>query len=135
MTLDSGVATVWRGRNAAPAGALPNYVYDKKITSSYYADKTVGLQRFWTAKAHDDRADLLVEIERCSAISAAEDQCEIAPYMDLDAAGMYKILQVQQVTDNDGLPKTDLTLQRIEVIMDGGNPSDPTEPGNTGLSP
>lgn len=119
MNLDSGIATVWRGRNKAPAGSKPDIVYDQKIFESYYADKTVGITRFWSAKAHDDRADLVIEIQRNAGISSATDQCEIAPYLDLAAAGTYKILQVQQVTDEDGQPMTDLTLQRIEAVENG----------------
>ena len=34
----------------------------------------------------------------------------------LEATGTYKIIMVQQVTDEDGLPATDLTLERIEGI-------------------
>lgn len=117
MNLDSGVAMIWRGSNTSPAGSMPVYRYEK-LCESYYGDKTVGVTRFWAAKAQDDRADLLIQIQRNSGISAATDRCQLSPYLDLDAAGMYKILQVQQVTDENGLPMTDLTLQRIEALDD-----------------
>lgn len=115
MLLDSGVAVVWRGHNTAPAGSLPKPVFDQQYFRSYYGDKTVGIARFYTAKGQNDRADLLVEIERNAGISTA-DRCELLPAFDAAAAGYYKILQVQHVTNEDGQPATDLTLERIDAI-------------------
>lgn len=118
MNLDSGIAKIWRGANTSPPGSLPVIEYSTLYFSSYYGDKTVGITRFWTAKAQDDRADALIQVQRNSGIST-DDRCELTPYFDEAAAGMYKILQCQQVTDEDGNPMTDLTLQRIEAIEDG----------------
>lgn len=115
MLLDSGVATIWRGVNTAPPGELPKTKYNQEYFKSYYGDKTVGIQRYWTAKAHDDRADLLIEISRNAGISTA-DRCQIEPVFDEAAAGYYKILQVQQLLNEDGQPITDLTLERIENL-------------------
>lgn len=118
MNLDSGIAKIWRGTNTSPPGSLPVIEYNTLYFSSYYGDKTVGITRFWTAKAQDDRADALIQVQRNAGISTA-DRCELTPYFDEAAAGMYKILQCQQVTDEDGNPMTDLTLQRIEAIENG----------------
>lgn len=115
MLLGDGIATIWRGRNSASAGSMPSIVYDVKLAASYYGDKTVGVTRYWTAKAHDDRADLLIEIQRCAKVSTA-DRCQVEPCGDTGAAGMYKIIQVQHVVDADGLPMTDLTLERLEAL-------------------
>lgn len=117
MLLDSGIATIWRGTNTAPAGDMPVIEYTIQFFQSYYGDKTVGINRYWTAMAHDDRADLLVEIQRNSGISTA-DRCEISPVLDIESAGMYKIIQVQHLLDEDGQPVTDLTLERIHAIDD-----------------
>lgn len=40
--------------------------------------RTVGITRFWTAASHNDRADLLVEIQRNAGISTA-DRCQLEP--------------------------------------------------------
>lgn len=117
VLLDSGVAYIWRGRNTAPAGEMPVIEYDTLRAKSYYGEKTVGITRFWTAQAHDGRADLLIEVQRHSSISTA-DRCELRPVLDPEAAGMYKIIQVQHLMDEDGQPVTDLTLERI-VAIDG----------------
>lgn len=115
MRLDSGVATIWRLKSTAEPGEMPTGEYTREFFKSYYGDKTVGVTRFWTAKAHDDQADFLIEIQRNAGISTA-DRCQLVPYLDAGMAGYYKILQVQQVTDADGLPMTDLTLERIGAI-------------------
>lgn len=115
MLLDSGIATIWRGTNTAQPGALPVIKYDQNYFASYYGEKTVGVQRYWTAQAHDDRADLLIEIQRNAGISTA-DRCQLQPAFDAAAAGYYKILQVQHLVDDDGQPVTDLTLERIDSL-------------------
>lgn len=111
MLLDAGIAIIWRGVNIAIPGSMPVVEYTQQYFASYYGDKTVGVQRYWTAQAHDDRADLLIEIQRNAGISTA-DRCQLQPAYDEAAAGMYKILQVQHTLDKDGQPVTDLTLER-----------------------
>ena len=115
MLLDAGIATIWRGMNTASPGGLPVTEYTQQYFASYYGDKTVGIQRYWTAQAHDDRADLLIEIQRNAGISTA-DRCQLQPVFDEAAAGFYKILQVQHLLDGDGQPVTDLTLERIDSL-------------------
>lgn len=115
MLLDAGIATIWRGRNTAEPGYKPVMVYDCLYFQSYYGEKTVGITRYWTAQAHDGQADVLVEIQRNAGISTG-DRCQLCPYYDSAQEGYYKILQVQQVTDEDGQPMTDLTLERIDAI-------------------
>lgn len=115
MLLDSGIATIWRGINTASEGSMPVIEYTEQYFQSYYGNKAVGINRFWTALEHDDRADLLIEIQRNSGISTA-DRCELSPVFDMESEGMYKILQVQHLLDDDGQPVTDLTLERISAI-------------------
>ena len=42
MPLDSGILTVWRGTNTAPAGGMPVMTY-KQIWGAYYQDRTIGI--------------------------------------------------------------------------------------------
>lgn len=115
MRLDAGIATICRGQNTAQNGEMPNIQYNKKIFESYYAEKTVGVTRFRTAQANNVRADVLIEIQRCGAITT-EDICTVQAFDDAGISGTYKIVQVQNVWDENGLQMTDLTLQRIEPI-------------------
>lgn len=115
MRLDSGIATIWRAELTSSPGGMPKESFTKEYFKSYYGDKTVGITRYWTAKAHDSQANLVIEIQRNAGITTA-DRCQLAPYLDLEAAGYYKILQAQLVIDEDGIPMTDLTLERIDCI-------------------
>lgn len=117
MLLDAGIATIWQGRNKSSAGSMPDIMYDEQVFASYYGEKTVGIGRFWKAKAQDDCVDLLIQVQRSAKIST-NYRCYLQPSGDSGATGWYKILQVQHVVDEDGQPMTDLTLQRIEGIDD-----------------
>lgn len=113
--LDSGVATIWRAEIESEPGEMPAEGFTNQFFKSYYGNKTVGFARFWTAQAHDSQANFLIEIQRNAGISTA-DRCQLEPYLDVEAAGYYKILQIQHLTDENGLPVTDLTLERIDAI-------------------
>lgn len=113
MLLDSGLLSVFQAENTAEKGEKPKLEYTKKIFESYYADKTVGVSRFWTAKAQDNQIDLLLRIQRNAHVSPIH-RCLVQDFSDEAINGWYKILQAQQITDEDGLPATELSLQRIE---------------------
>lgn len=115
MLLDSGIATIYQYNNTAQSGQMPQPSWETQVFASYYGNKTVGIQRYWTAAAHDDQADMLIEIQRCDAVTTA-DRCVLQPVLDKAASGPYKIIQVQQLLDEDGQPVTDLTLERIESL-------------------
>lgn len=114
MNLDSGVATIYAPVNTAEKGDLPVLSYTREIFKSYYADRTVGINRYYKAKDYDNQADLLIRISR-KGIST-DCRCLLEPYLDKDLGGYYKILQVQQITDEDNQPATELTLERIENL-------------------
>lgn len=117
MPLDSGTLTAWRGSNTAPAGSMPNITY-QQIWVSYYEDRTVGIQRYFTAMQHDSRVDAMVRVQRTYELQAAGDRVVLSPYSHEDG-NAYRIIQLQQVLDDDGLPVTDLTLERDDGIDAG----------------
>lgn len=118
MVLDAGIATVLRGHDIAENGQMPNVVYDIEITKSYYAEKTVGIQRFYAAKSNDNQADLMIEIQRCGSVRTS-DICRLEAFYDSGVSGDYVVVQAQHVLNEDNLPMTDLTLQRIDPIEGG----------------
>lgn len=124
MLLDSGILEIWRGENTAHPGSMPKYEY-QKIWAGYYGEKTVGLQRMQFAMQNDAQADLLVQIQRAYSLKP-EDRVKLFPYAYQPEEGMnlYKVTQIQQVADDDGLPKTDLTLQRLEGLDAAGQNQD-----------
>ena len=112
--LDSGTLTVWRGTNTSPAGSMPVLKY-AQIWGSYYADRTIGIQRYYTAMQHDNRVDAMVRVQRTYELKPADDRIILSPYSHEDG-NAYRIIQLQQVLDDDGLPVTDLTLERDDRI-------------------
>lgn len=112
--LDSGVLTIWRGENISPAGGMPVMQY-KTIYQGYYAEKTVGIARWYTGQQHGDRPDIVVQIQRTYGLKAGTDRVTLAPFACQDT-GSYKIDQIQQVVTNENLPMTDLTLERDDGI-------------------
>ena len=115
MLFNDGIATVFAPVQNGKPGEKPKQEYTNQVFISYYGQKTVGVQRYWNASAHDDKADLLIEIQRFSGAST-EQRVQLTPHVDTGLAGYYKILQFQHVANNDGLPATDLTLERIDAI-------------------
>nr|DAQ81495.1 MAG TPA: hypothetical protein [Caudoviricetes sp.]DAU79063.1 MAG TPA: hypothetical protein [Caudoviricetes sp.] len=87
---------------------MPEYQWEK-VWESYYGEKTVGTNRYYIAKAQNDRVDMLIEVQQNRSISAATDKAEIDGVY-------YRIVQVQQVIDEDGIPMTDLALERVEGL-------------------
>lgn len=111
MLRDCGTCVVTRSVNTQTAGGMPSYS-DTEVCRGYYGEKTVGINRFYTAKAHNDQADLLIEIARNGGIRAT-DTATLTSFTDDGVTGEYKIIQVQHIIDDDGLPATDLTLERL----------------------
>ena len=72
--------------------------------------------------AQNDQIDMLIEIQRDRSVSAATDRVGIdRQYLGMDAVDgdnniYFRITQVQQVEDEDGLPMTDLALERIDGL-------------------
>ena len=115
--LDSGELTVWRGANGSLPGEMPVLTYTQ-IWGSYYQDRTVGVTRYYTAQQNGDRVDAVVRVMRTYEVSPAEDRVILQPYTHQDGSA-YRITQKQDVLDENGLPVTDLTLERDEGIDAG----------------
>lgn len=111
---DSGVMFLHRGANVAEPGEAPELVY-VQIWGANYENRTVGVQRYYTAMEHANRADLLIRVPRYYAVSPTTDRVTLSPVDHLDD-GTYRVAQVQQVTDSDGLPATDITLERMDAL-------------------
>lgn len=127
MVLDSGTLTVWRGVNTTPPGGMPEMDYTH-VWTSYYGEKTVGVTRFYSAQQYGARPDILVRVPRNHALNAATDVVRLHPFSYKDT-NEYSILQIQHIVDEDGLPATELSLQKtdiddeeFEVKDDGENP-------------
>lgn len=116
MLLDAGTLTVWRGDNSSPPGGMPALSY-QQIWGGAYGEKTVGVTRFYNAMQAGDRVDAVVQTQRTYNLRAAEDLVLLFPYSHREEKA-YRITQLQQVTDEDGNPRTELSLERTEIDAD-----------------
>jgi len=112
--MDSGAVTISRGTNTASAGSMPCMTW-ATIHTGYYGEKTVGYARYFTAKEHGHRADLIVQIQRNGSIMTS-DKVDLVAFADDGTTGSYRIIQIQHVVDGEGQPMTDLTLERIDGL-------------------
>lgn len=121
MLLDNGIMTVYRQENVSQPGDMPQYAWSP-VWQSYYGEKTVGVNRYYIAMAHDDQTDMLIEVQRNRNISTATDKVGIdrqylgLPAVDGDNNIYFRITQVQHMDDEDGLPMTDLALERVDGL-------------------
>lgn len=113
MVLDSGTLIVWRGANTAPPGGMPDFNYTH-VWTSYYAERTVGVTRFYSGQQYGDRPDILVRVPRNHGLNPSTDIVKLRPYSYQDN-NEYAILQVQHIVDEDGLPATEISLQKTNI--------------------
>lgn len=110
MLLDSGILRVCALENCAEPGCMP---VEKLVEKSqhWYGERTVGYGRFFAAGKADERVDMLVRIWGDREVSALD-------YCVLEDGRQYRIVQAQQLPDEDGLRVTDLSLERLGKYYD-----------------
>lgn len=109
MRLDDGILTVYRLINSAEPGMLP-VLAESEILTACYGERTVGLSRFYTAMQADTQVDMVVRIPRAYGLLSG-DRVRLRPYAWQAPEYPYLVVQVQQVTDEDNLPATDLSIR------------------------
>jgi len=100
-----GILKIYDVGNSAQAGTKPTRDLTHKVTLRY-AERTVGLKRYWEAQAFDVNITRLV---RCPLYKDISPQ-DVA--VDVDGK-QYKIVQIQYSADL-GVPVMDLSLERLE---------------------
>jgi SPP1 family predicted phage head-tail adaptor len=106
QTFNDGVVTIYGTKNTAPAGGLPVYALNPEPKETLrYEERTVGIQRFYTAMQNKIRIDMLL---RCPRIRNIATQ-DIAIPID---GKQYEIKQVQYPPDVEP-PVMDLSLERL----------------------
>ncbi len=105
MLLDSGILRVCTLEDMADPGGMP---LERLVEKSrhWYGERTVGYGRYFAAGQANERVDMLVRVWADRNISTLD-------YCVMEDGTQYRILQVQQVTDEDGLRVTDLSLERM----------------------
>ena len=104
-----GKLTLYSLENTAAKGLKP---VEKlvKIDDAYYGQRVIGYNRQYAALGADQKIDNLVRIWRRPIRAGL--------YAVLEDGLQYRIDFAQDLTDEDGLPVTDLTLSRLEAHYD-----------------
>lgn len=110
---DAGIVTVCRLVNTSVSGGMP---VDRlsPVFSDCFEERTVGYGRYYQAKGVNEQVDMLIRVNRTT--SARIGMYAVLTQSEND--GQFRIINVQQLLDNDGLKCTDLTLMRTERLYD-----------------
>lgn len=104
MLHDSGWCVIYRVERDETDPSAPAVLVKK--AEQPFGERTVGLQRFYSAVGVSQRADRLIEIWRDDSITT-RDICRIGETH-------YLIQQCANATDEDGLLVTRLTLEETD---------------------
>lgn len=121
MNLDDGIVTIYRQTNTAEVGEMPTFEWSE-IFRSYFGERTVGVNRYYTAMSHNDQVDMLIEIPPIRTLSTATDRAGIdrayfrLPTVEGDNNLYFRITMIQQVDGDDNLPVTLLSLERVDGL-------------------
>lgn len=121
MTYDDGILKLYRLVNVADAGMMPK-MGETLIESMCYGERTVGATRYYNAQQANMQVDILVRVPRTYNAKTG-DRVRLEPYSHEPSEFPYLIIQAQQVTDEENLPATDLSLRVMtpaEVANDAG---------------
>ena len=91
----------------------PQRTYSAQYSCGY-DERTVGASRYSAALQHDVRLSLVVRVPVTYGVDTTFSAV-LAPYSHADGS-LYKVYQVQQMTNEHGLPVTDISLERLEGI-------------------
>lgn len=122
--MDAGLALICTLENVAEHGNMPKPKLVPLTPDSewQFEERTVGMNRQYQAKGVSERVDMLIRIWRApvrigmyAVLTDYEDQ-------ENPDGDQYRIDNVQQLLDDNGLKVTDLTLYRLEdlyAVSDG----------------
>lgn len=110
---DDAIITICRLTNTAEPGAMPKEVLTEVLTA-YGEERAVGYNRFFAAVGANTQIDVMIRIWRHPGINTGM----YAVLSQSGNDGQYRIIQAQNVLDDDGLKVCDLSLQRLEDFYD-----------------
>lgn len=110
MIYDSGTLKICDLTNTAAKGEMPREAL-LPVSRHWYGERTVGVTRLYAAMGANQQVDLLVRIH-------ADRGVKVGQFAVLGNGDQYRIDAVSQVTDDNGLRATDLTLSRLGELYD-----------------
>lgn len=121
---DAGIVTICKLENIAPQGDMPHEMLvplkdeDENVLTWQFEERVIGFSRQYNAKSVEERVDMLIRIWRCPVrigMYAVLTDYEGQENPDGD---QYRIDNVSNNTDENGLKITDLTLYRMDELYE-----------------
>lgn len=118
--MDAGLVSIYTLQNTAESGAMPrNQLVPLSEENEWqFEERIVGYGRQYEAKGVSERVDMLIRIWRApvrigmyAVLSEYEGQ-------ENPEGDQYRIDNVQNLTNEDGLKVTDLTLYRTDELYE-----------------
>lgn len=115
--MDAGIVTICTLVNQAEAGDMPK---DVLVLGDRYQfdERVVGYGRQYEAMGVNERIDMLIRIWRAPVRIGMYAVLTDYEYQENANGDQYRISNVQQTTDKDGLKVTDLTLYRLDQLYE-----------------
>ena len=109
---NDGVVNIFSVGNIAEPGNMPKDGLTHKVGPLHYEERTVGMNRFWTAMQAQVKVERLLRVPRINSVSSQD----VAIPIDGE---QYKIIQIQYPKDVEP-PCMDLSLERLEAKYEIG---------------
>jgi SPP1 family predicted phage head-tail adaptor len=101
--IPTGLCTIYTLKNVAPEGRKPAEKL-VELTTAYYAERTVGYNRYYAAAGANRRINMLIRLFNTSMV-------EEGMYVILEDGKQYQIDIAQKIIGKDAV---DVTLVRVE---------------------
>lgn len=115
QTYNDGLCQICEVANIASPGEMPRDGLREKVELRY-EERTVGMNRFWTAMQAHSRIDFLIRTPQIRSVSVHD-------VVVLPGDEQYEIKQIQYPKDVEP-PSMDLSLTRLETRYDRGGDDD-----------
>lgn len=115
---DAGMVTLCELSNTADKGNMPKDVL-VKLRSHLFEERTVGYGRQYAALGVNERVDYLIRIWRDAGVHVGMYALLTDYEGQVNENGdQFRIDNVQQLTDEDGLKVTDISLYRMDQLYE-----------------
>lgn len=121
--MDAGIVTICTLEDIAEAGDMPRLklvplTHEEEALTWGFEERTVGLNRQYQAKSVSERVDMLIRIWRAPVRIGMYAVLTDYEGQENPNGDQYRIDNVQQLLDDNGLKVTDLTLYRMDELYE-----------------
>ena len=121
---DAGIVTICKLENIAPQGDMPREMLvplkdeDENVLTWQFEERVIGFSRQYNAKSVEERVDMLIRIWRCPVRIGMYAVLTDYEGQENPNGDQYRIDNVSNNVDENGLKITDLTLYRMDELYE-----------------